>query len=120
MKIAIASTERNLEANVSSIFGRGSAFIFANVDKEKVENIDIIENTAKNKSGAGNVAAQLLIDHGVNVLISGKLGPVAFHILKNAGIRVYKAGPGSVKDNLKRFNEDRLEEIKSLSGGFPA
>jgi len=74
----------------------------------------------KNKFGAGNTAAQFIADHEVNVLISGKLGPVAFHILKNAGIKVYKASSGSVEKNLKRFIEGKLEEITSLSGGFPS
>lgn len=77
-----------------------------------------LENPAKNEKGAGNLAAQFMVDHKVEALISGKLGPVAFHILKNAGIKVYKITSGNVENNLKRFIEDKLEEITSLSGGF--
>jgi predicted Fe-Mo cluster-binding NifX family protein len=52
-------------------------------------------------------------------LICGKLGPVAFQILKNAEIKVYKIIPGNVEKNLERFSEGKLEEITSLSRGFP-
>jgi predicted Fe-Mo cluster-binding NifX family protein len=40
--------------------------------------------------------------------------------LKNAGIKVYRIIPGSVRKNLKRFTDGKLKEITSLSSGFPA
>jgi len=120
MKIAVGSVNYSLDSPASEIFGRSSAFIIADLDKDKIKSINVIENPAKNEFGAGNTAAQFISDHEVNVLISGKLGPVAFHILKNAGIKVYKARSGSVEKNLNRFIEGKLEEITSLSGGFPS
>ena len=120
MKIAFGSVNYSLDSPASEIFGRSSAFIIADLDKDKIKSINVIENPVKNEFGAGNTAAQFIADHEVNVLISGKLGPVSFHILKNAGIKVYKVSSGSVEKNLKRFIEGKLEEITSLSGGFPS
>jgi predicted Fe-Mo cluster-binding NifX family protein len=119
MKIAVASTGNSLESTVSSIFGRSPIFIIVDLENKTINVLSTIENPAKNETGAGNTAAQFIIDHEVEILISGKLGPIAFHILKNAGIRVYKGTSGSVEKNLKRFKEGKLEEISSLSGGFP-
>jgi predicted Fe-Mo cluster-binding NifX family protein len=119
MKVAVASTGYNIDSAVSTIFGRSSAFIIADLENGEIKEISVMENPAKNKSGSGSTAAQLIVDNKVNALISGKLGPVAFHILKNAGIKVYKITPGSVEKNLKRFNEGKLEEITTLSRGFP-
>lgn len=49
-----------------------------------------------------------------------KTGSVAFHILKNAGIKVYRITSGNVEKNLKHFIKGKLEEITSLSGEFSA
>ncbi len=87
--------------------------------KEQIKEISVIENYAKNKSGSGSAAAQLLVYNGIDVLISGKMDPVAFQILKNACIKVYKITPGNVGKNLNHFNEGKLEEVTSLSSGFP-
>jgi predicted Fe-Mo cluster-binding NifX family protein len=119
MKVAVASKGYNLDSNVSSILGKSPAFIIVNIEEGKIKHISIIENSAKNETGAGNTAAHFIVNHEVNALISGKLGPVAFHILKNAGIKVYKITSGSVEKNLNRFKEGKLEEITTLSGGFP-
>jgi predicted Fe-Mo cluster-binding NifX family protein len=119
MKVAVASNGYDLNSDVSTIFGKSSSFVIADIEEGKIKDISIIENPAKNETGAGNTAAQFIADHNINILISGKLGPVAFRILKNAGINIYKFTSGSVDKNLKRFNKGKLKEITSLSGGFP-
>ncbi|HML06099.1 MAG TPA: NifB/NifX family molybdenum-iron cluster-binding protein [Methanobacterium sp.] len=118
MKIAVGSKGYNLNSEISDIFGRSSAFLIANIENKEIKEISVINN-AQNKLGSGNIAAQIIVDHEVNTVICGKLGPVAFHILKNADIKVFKIIPGSVGKNLKRFREGKLEEITSLSNGFP-
>ncbi len=119
MKVAIGAANYGLDSSVSEIFGRSSAFIFVDLEDGEIKEISIIENPVKNESGAGNNSAQIMVDNKVEILISGKLGPTAFHILKRAGIKVYKGVNGNVERNLKRFNQGKLEEITTLSGGFP-
>ena len=119
MKIAITSTGLNLRSNVSPVFGRSPNFIFADLEDCEIRNVLPIENPAKNERGAGNLAAQFIIDQGIEALILGELGNVAFGILRNAGIKIYKISPGNVEKNLKYFKEDKLEEVNSASSGFP-
>ena len=119
MKIAITSTGLNLESDISYVFGRSPHFIIINLENSEIGHISSIENPAKNETGAGNLAAQFMIDQGVEALILGELGNVAFGILRNAGIKIYKISPGSVEKNLKYFREGKLEEITSASCGFP-
>lgn len=119
MKIAIASTGLTLQSNVSDVFGRSPNFIIVDLQNDEIENISPIENPAKNERGAGNLAAQFIIDQGVEALILGELGNVAFGILRNAGIKIYKIRPGNVEKNLKYFEESKLDEISSVSSGFP-
>jgi predicted Fe-Mo cluster-binding NifX family protein len=119
MKIAVTSTGNSLDSEISSVFGRCPYFIIADMENGEIKETSQIINPAKNERGAGNMAAQFMIDQGVEALISGKLGPIAFGILKNAGIKMYKINPGSVKTNLKYFGEGKLEKVTSLSSGFP-
>ena len=119
MKLAIASTGLTLQSNVSDVFGRSPNFIIIDLENDEIGNVSPIENPAKNERGAGNLAAQFIIDQGVQAMILGELGNVAFGILKNAGIKIYKIRPGSVEKNLKYFEESKLDEITSVSSGFP-
>ncbi len=119
MKVAITSTGLNLESNVSIVFGRSPNFIIADLENGEIGNVLPVDNPAKNERGAGSLAAQFIVDHGVEALILGELGNIAFGILRNAGIKLYKINPGSVEKNLKYFREGKLEEVTSVSSGFP-
>jgi predicted Fe-Mo cluster-binding NifX family protein len=119
MKIAVTSTGNNLNSEVSSVFGRCPYFIVADMEDDEIKEISSVENPARNERGAGNIAAQFIVDRGVEILISGELGPIAFNILKNAEIKTYKLESGNVKTNLKLFNEGKLEEITSPTSGGP-
>ncbi len=119
MKVAITSTGLSLDSSISHVFGRSPNFIVADLENGEIENFVPIENPAKDERGAGNLAAQFMIDQGVEALIIGELGNVAFGILRNAGVKIYKISPGSVEKNLKYFGKGKLEEINSASSGFP-
>lgn len=119
MKVAITSTGLNLKSDISPVFGRSPNFIFANIKRNEISNVSPIENPAKNERGAGSLAAQFIVDQGVEALILGELGNIAFGILRNAGIKIYKINSGTVETNLKQFKEGKLDEVTSVSGGFP-
>ena len=44
MKIAISSTDKNIENNISNIFGRCPYFIITEVKDNKIGEIEIIKN----------------------------------------------------------------------------
>jgi predicted Fe-Mo cluster-binding NifX family protein len=119
MKIAIPSTGKDLSSDISCVFGRSPEFIIINLENNEIKDVSSVINPAKNERGAGNIAAQFIVDQGIEALILGELGNVAFGILRNAGIKIYKINQGNVKNNIKSFKEGKLEEIKSVSSGFP-
>jgi predicted Fe-Mo cluster-binding NifX family protein len=120
MKVAVTSTGNSLDSEVSSVFGRCPYFIIADMENGEIKGDLPIENPAKNeRGGAGIKAAQFIANSEVKALISGAVGPNAFDILKQVGIKVYKLESGSVKDNLKFFSEGKLEEITSSTSGGP-
>lgn len=116
MKIAIASKGDNLEAPASPIFGRCSYFIIAEVENGKIEGFESLINAAVAESGgAGIKAAQTVANKNVQVLISGSVGPNAYDLLTQVGIKIYQIKEGSVEQNIHLFLENKLEELPSAT-----
>ncbi|MGC9516503.1 MAG: NifB/NifX family molybdenum-iron cluster-binding protein [Methanomicrobiales archaeon] len=113
MKIAVASTGENLGAQVSPVFGRCSYFVFVNVEDGEIKDSKPLENPAISQSGgAGIKAAEIIANEKADIVISGAVGPNAFDVLKQFGIKVYKIAAGSVEHNVEYFLEGKLEEIQ--------
>ena len=107
MKICITSDGNNLEANIDPRFGRCAYFILYDTDKNKFE---ALQNT--NASGMGGVGVQngqLMAEKGVEVLLTGNLGPNAANVLKQSGIKTVTGVSGKVKDALAGFNKGILK-----------
>ena len=119
MKVAVTSTGNSLDSEASPVFGRCPYFIISDIENGEIIGELTKENPAMNVPGAGNKAAEFIANSNVDALISGAVGPNAFAILRQVGIKVYKLESGSVKDNLKLFNEGKLEEITSSTSGGP-
>lgn len=119
MKIAITSTGNNLDSEVSLVFARCPYFIVADLENGEIKETSAIENPSKNERGAGISATQFISNKNVDALISDAVGPNAFNLLKKVGIKMYKPQSGTVKDNLKLFTENKLDEITSSSSERP-
>ena len=111
MKIAVSSTDKNIESTVSDIFGRCLYFIIAEVKDNKIEKVEAIKNEKTNQvSGAGISTAQLMAEKDVNAVITGNVGPRALDVLKQFSIEIY-FGKGAVKEVLQEFIDGKLKKI---------
>lgn len=112
MKIAVSSTGKELDSDVSNVFGRCPYFIIVEVEDKKVTKIEAIENiSAKQMGGAGISAAQTVAEKGVKAVIAGNIGPRASDVLRQFNIEVYN-GSGAVKEALQKFIDGKLERIQ--------
>ncbi|MEM3693603.1 MAG: NifB/NifX family molybdenum-iron cluster-binding protein [Candidatus Bathyarchaeia archaeon] len=95
-RIAIPTMgEGGLEDKVSEVFGRAKTFTIIDMDGETVEAVSVLRNPASSYSyGAGPIVVKMLIDHGVNVVVAGELGPGALGLLEQHGIRIITVKPG--------------------------
>ena len=101
MKICITSTDENIQSKIDSRFGRAKYFVFYNTETKETE---IIKNSYAAGGGAGTKASQLMIDKGVNLVISGELGPNAKFAINQAGIKFQNADlTKSVEENIKNI-----------------
>lgn len=109
MKIVVTAQAEGLEAKTSPLFGRCPVFVV--VDSE-MGLISSIPNPALNAhGGAGTQAGQLMVTEGVDVILTGNLGPNAGMVLQAAGLPVYRHKNGSVQETLEAYQRDELEQI---------
>ena len=109
MKVCISSNGSSVDSIMDPRFGRAAYFAIADTGTMDFE---IIENTAAaSGGGAGITSGQLMVDKGVQALVTGNVGPNAMNVLRAAEIDVYKGYPISVKENLERFKKGLLEKI---------
>ncbi len=111
MKIAITAEGKDKTSAPDPRFGRAAYFVVMEGDTGEI--IEAIENEMKNASGgAGVSAAQNVAGLGVDVLITGALGPKAFSVINQIGLDVYAhQNEKTIEDTYKAFKEGRLERI---------
>jgi predicted Fe-Mo cluster-binding NifX family protein len=113
MKICISSTGEDLNSQVDPKFGRCSYFLIVDTDTMSFESIS--NENAMTSGGAGIQAAQTLFKAGVEVVLTGNIGPNAFQTLSAAGILVCTGANGIVKDVIEKYKKGELKKTKSAS-----
>jgi len=103
VKIAIPTKgQGGLEDVVSDVFGRANAFTIVDVEEGEIKNVKILENPALSyKHGAGPIVVKMLVDSGVNMVLSTELGPGASALLEQHNVTHIVVKPGtSVKESI--------------------
>ena len=109
MKICITAVGGSLDSAADPRFGRCQYFVI--VDSDTME-FEAIENSAISVSGgAGIQAAQSIANKGIEVLITGSVGPNAFPILTASGIKVVSIAGRSVADAIEQYKNGELQVL---------
>ncbi|MGB4440185.1 MAG: NifB/NifX family molybdenum-iron cluster-binding protein [Sedimentibacter sp.] len=116
MKIAMPSDEKSMESSVCISFGRTPYFLIFDTDTKESSFID--NSAASSQGGAGIKAAQLLVDNGVEALITPRCGGNAADVIKAANIKMYKTINNSINDNINAFNDSKLLLLEEIHAGF--
>ena len=112
MKIAVGSTGKGPNSKVSEVFARCPWFIIAEIENDRVQKIESVENMSANQLGqAGISAAQLMAERDVKTVIVKNIGPRASDALKQFNIVIYY-GDGVVKNVLQEFADGKLEKFQ--------
>ncbi len=112
MKICVTAINGSLDSPIDSHFGRAPYFII--VDPETME-FETIENRGVSALGLGIQAAQAIAKRGINVLLTGKIGPDAFRILSEKEVMVVTGVSGSVTTAVKQFKKGTLKPADAPS-----
>ncbi|MBC7076005.1 MAG: NifB/NifX family molybdenum-iron cluster-binding protein [Syntrophomonadaceae bacterium] len=111
-KIAICSSGSSSSSLVDGRFGRCSCFMVWDPESSSYE---AVSNQGQDMShGAGTGAAQAMINQGVKAVITSRIGPKAFSVLKSAGIEVYMGEENkTVEEVLQKYLNNELNQINS-------
>lgn len=116
MIISMPVNEHTIEKDIAESFGRAEYFLIYNTE---TKNEAFIENKAsKSPGGAGIVAAQTIVDNRVDVLITPQCGQNAADVLKQGNVKLYKSIKNTAEENIKAFNDGRLELLNKIHPGF--
>lgn len=123
MKVAVSANSKEPNQEISYVFGRCQGYVIAEIEGNEVKGSSFIPNPAfSTPMGAGIAAAQAVAAQGVEAVVTGNIGPNAFMVLHQSGIRVYKAGGVTVEKALQLLAEGKLQEITgpNVGGHFGA
>jgi predicted Fe-Mo cluster-binding NifX family protein len=98
--------EGGLEDIVSSVFGRAKTFTIVDIEGGNVKKVKALKNPAVSyKHGAGPIVVKMLVDSGVNVVLSGDLGPGASALLEHHNVMRIAVKPGlNVSETIKKVS----------------
>ena len=113
MKVCVSSIGNDLNSEVDSRFGRCQYFVVVDVDS--MEYKAFMNESAMGMGGVGVQAAQTVIKTGAEVLITGNVGPNAFQVLSESGIKILTGVSGTVNDVIDKFKEGALQEAPNPS-----
>lgn len=114
MKIAITSQGKGIDSSIDERFGRCNFFVIINT--RNMEHETLPNEGIASLGGAGIKAAQALINKNVETVITGNIGPNAFGVLHQAGIKVFRSS-GNIRETIEKFKMEKLEEIKEANVG---
>lgn len=112
MKLAIPLDEN--KKDVCIVLARAPFFLF----RENGTDTIVDNPAAMAQGGAGMQAAQFLVDHGVDTLITVRCGENAAEVFQAAGIKIYKSVHKAAADDLAALEEGTLEELTQFHGGY--
>lgn len=115
MLIAIPADGSTLESPVCMSFGRTETFLL--IDTETLAVTPMANAAAQAQGGAGIVAAQALVDAGVQAVVARYMGKNAADVLTPAGIALYKGAEGSAAEMVTRFKAGQLEILTEIHPG---
>jgi len=116
MKIALPAEEKSLDAKINQSFGRTPYILLYNTITKESEFLD--NSAVVMQGGAGIRVAQVVADNGIKALITLQCGENAEKVLENAEVLVYKAIPGTVKQNIDKFVLEELNLLNEFHEGF--
>ncbi|RKX80236.1 MAG: dinitrogenase iron-molybdenum cofactor biosynthesis protein [Spirochaetes bacterium] len=118
MIIAFSSEEdKGLESIMSHHFGRCPFYVFVSIDEDNtVTNVTDEPNPFANGHEPGLVP-KYIADKGVNIMISGGMGPRAIDFFNQFGVTVVTAASGKVKDALNAYLSGQLKGYEPCNEG---
>lgn len=107
MKVVVTANGADLDAPISPIFGRCARYIL--VDTETMQYETLANPALGAPGGAGIQAAQFVIEHGAQAVLTGNVGPNAYGVFQAAHVPVFLLGNSTVHNALEAYKKGLLQ-----------
>jgi len=109
MKIAISSMGTDLDAQLDPRFGRCAYFIVVDTNDMSFEAFN--NEGIASGGGAGIESARLVTSKGAKAVVSGNFGPNAVRALSAAGVEIYIANTGTLREVIEKYKRGYTEAL---------
>lgn len=100
-KICLTAQSKEWDAQMDPRFGRAPYFLLLDPVNQQIE---AVQNPyLQDAQGVGIRSAQLVVDKGVKVLLTGQVGPKADQVLRAAGVQIITGVTGTVREAVQGF-----------------
>ncbi|MBN2179363.1 MAG: NifB/NifX family molybdenum-iron cluster-binding protein [Deltaproteobacteria bacterium] len=116
MKIAVTSYDKDITGKIDRSFGRAKWFVVVDTENDTVE-AHSNEQNVNAVQGAGIQAAQNISNLGVDVILTGNVGPNAFRTLSAASIKIFVVGKDveTTEEAIAEWKAGRLQEVNEAT-----
>ena len=108
MKMLIAADGPTLDSSVAKRFGHAPYYLYVDEDTKQVQ---VIENT--NPNDETHTIISQMVQQGVDIFITGNIGPHAFELVKSLNRQVALARRMPAAAALERLQEAKLEILNA-------
>ena len=120
MKICVSAAAGDLDAQIDWRFGRCPFFVIVEPDTMAFEAVPN-ENSIDVAGRAFCIAhPETLLNKGVDLVISGNIGPNIYHLFHAAGVDIATLTSGTVKEAVEMYKTGRLSEAEISTGATHA
>jgi len=113
MRIAVSSTGGGMEGEVSEHFGRCPEFVIVESEGAKIIKVERADNPYFQNHVQGAVP-KFISSLGVNLMITGGMGPRAIEMFNSLGIDVIFGVSGRIGDVVERYLKGGLKSDENI------
>lgn len=103
---------RSFEGTLSEMydhFSKSEYFAIIDAEGDRITSINVIHNEPAMQNQ--KKAADILADSGVNIVLTGVIGPCMISIFKNKGVRIFMGAEGTITDAFEDYLAGKLKEV---------
>ena len=114
MKIAVTAQGPELTSEVDTRFGRTKWIVVVDTDTGESQGHDNKVNLTLSQ-GAGIQTGQNVANLGVDVVITGNIGPNAYKTLIAGKVQIFLVSGGTVEQAIATFKQGQLQEVQQAN-----
>ncbi len=100
-KICLTATDKGMDSDIDPRFGRAPYFLILDPAAQQIE---AVRNPyLEDAQGAGIGSAQMLVDKGVRIVLTGQVGPKADQVFRAAGVQIISGASGTIREAIQNF-----------------